>query len=218
MKMDKKLRNYLGIVIILFSCAVINITCNAKKEEKVIAEYTVIPKDNFIVYGIDVNRFIELKFLDIEKELSSETRVDSAVMVVYLDKSNDFVQKIKKTEIKDIITFTYGPIEDLTIYERYQDISPKTIRFYAGLLPTEDSTNKESVIRELQKNLPDNDTTRQIVAQIRKTFILGDYQDKLILIVNFDMPKFRIAEFVIGFAYGKMFYKYTFSTTEMLYP
>lgn len=213
--MNKKDIIYSGGVLMLSFLIMLNICCSAQKSEKVIEKYTVTPKDSIIIYGVNINELIEVSFRDIEKELGSKTQVDSEMAIVFNRKRSDFVQKTKKTKIKDHIDAVYGPIED---YERYLDITPHTIAFYGGLLVTEDSTIKESIIRELQKNLKENDTTRKIIKKIRQRFIWGDYEDDIWLKINFKTQKFPLAKFAIGLSEGEVSYKYIFSIVENPYP
>lgn len=200
----------------------LNINCsNDKFKEMIIAEYTIELKDGFIIYGIDINKILNKKFPLIEKELNSKTKVDEEVSVIFISKAKDFIVKSINTEDKDEIDIKYGPVEDSSVYRRYEDIIPYSIEFYGGVSVHDKQNTKNSVIKELKKNLPDNDLVKKVLNDIQNTFLEGDYKPGLIIRINFKMPKFPIAKLSIGFSSfykDEIFYKYTFCRKSVLYP
>jgi hypothetical protein len=222
--MYKKNKIYLFILLILALCLMMNLSCNNQKnrgnKDKNL-EYIVTPKGNLVIYGVNVNEIIDIKFRDIEKEFGCETKVDSEMAVVFIDKYGDFVQKTKETQTKDHIGLTYGPIEDLTIYDHYKDVTPTTIIISGQLSINEGSAIKESITKELHEILPNNDETIKITKRIREEFISGDLKKGLILTVKFNIPKFPFAEFSVWYHNGeekKILYQYIFSLRKDPYP
>lgn len=205
---------YSIICIAVISCS----SSEGKKE--IIEEYSITPKEPFVIYGYDIKNLINMDFGELEKKLGSEIKVDSEVAVVFIRKKKDFTRKSKSTATKDDIEAVYGPIEDLRIYKLYQEISPLTVQFWGTFSVDENLYVKESLIRELQKNFPDNDTAKLIIDKIRNQFILGKYSTDSVICINFKIPEFSIAEFDIGFSKYReeLFYKYFFSLTENPYP
>ena len=197
------------------------LSCSKGNREKMI-EHTVIPKKgDIILYGYDINKLIKMNFGELEKVLGVKAKVDSEVAVVFISKSEDVINKTTPTSIKDYIDFIYGPIEDLSIYERYEKVSPLTISFYGSLCINEDSTKKQSIIRELQKNLPKNYESKRIIENICRKYFLGEYsKEDSVININFKSPKFPIAKFTMGFSPTRkeIFYRYFFSLTKEPYP
>jgi hypothetical protein len=121
-------------LLMISICLGLNIHCSGdRNKEKIIAEYIIKPKDRFIIYGIDIEKILNKKFSELEKELNSKTRVDEEVSVVFLRKENDFVTKSIRTNSKDMVEIRYGPVEDLKIYKKYKDVISCSIVFYGGL-------------------------------------------------------------------------------------
>lgn len=197
------------IVPIFMSCI--------NKTEKRIEEYAVMPNKYLILYGVDIKKMLNKKFFEIEKEIDKKTEIDKEVEIVFIRKESDLVIKKQPTEAKDDIEISYGPIKELHDYERYNDIMPHTIIFNGYLKKSESADIKETIVKELQKNLPKDDTTTQILEKIRNEFI--DKNDtNSTLTINFKMSDFPIANFHIGVFQSEIFYKYTFSKKKEIYP
>lgn len=210
--------------IIFIICLGISFTlgCTKKNGENVI-EFTVTPTKDFNLYGYDIKKLIKMKFGELEKVISSEAKVDSEVAVVFVRRVKDFVKKSKHTEDKDLIEVVYGPIEDTIIYNRYPEISPNTIYLSGSFSVQEDSIIKETIIKELKRNLPYNDTTKQIIWNIRKKTLFGKYDEDICLRIYFNMTGFQFAKFSICFfkydeKHIEIFYKYIFSLKKDPYP
>lgn len=222
--MYKKNKSYLFLLSISTLYLVLNLSCSNRGDKNKILKYTVTPKDKFVIYGVNVNEIIDMKFRDIEEKLGCETKIDSEMAVVFIRKEGDLVEKSKRTESEDYIEVVYGPIKDSIVYTQYKDILPHTIEFFGWLSIDEDSDVKGSIITELAKNLSDNDTTRQIIKHIRQKFIRGNLEDIKWIEIDFNMPKFLLAKFSIGFVSyegkisRKLIYKYIFSIKEEPYP
>lgn len=209
-------------LLIISICLALNVHCSGdRNKEKIIAEYTIKLKGPFIIYGININKILNKKFSEIEKELNSKTRVDEEVSVIFIYKEKNFVTKSINTRDRDAITIKYGPIDDTSIYKKYKEVIPYSMEFYGGLNTNEKANTKNSVIKELQKNLPDNNLTRKALSDIQNTFVKGDYKAGLVIVINFEMSEFPTVRFSIGFTTiykNEIFYRYTFSRKDVVYP
>lgn len=196
------------------------ISCKGKSEgdEKILARYTVKPKERLVLYGLDIHRVLGFNFADIEKTLGCKAKIDDEVAAVFIRIERDFANKEHKTSTKDSIDIIYGPVEDVTIYKDYSHVVPRTIAIYGDFKIDEKIKNKESIVKELKKNLPDNETANQIIEQIRKEFIAGNYKAELTLVIYFDIPKYPLSQFLIYFSLGELSYKYIFSKDKDPYP
>jgi hypothetical protein len=216
----KKNRMLLFHLLIMPLCLLLSTHCTGdQKSQKIIAQYTIKPIGKFIIYGLDIGKITDQTFSEIEKELNSKTKIDREVSVAFIGIEKDFVSKSIKTGYKDHIDILYGPIHDPNTYERYKDIVPYSIRFYGELNPNEKPITKNSVLEELKRNLPDDDTTRKALNDIQNILLKGDSKKDSVIRIAFEMPKFPIAEFKIGFSYkGDIFYTYAFSRKNEIYP
>ncbi|MEO0292677.1 MAG: hypothetical protein ABIN61_00445 [candidate division WOR-3 bacterium] len=216
-----------GLFIISFILILFAMNCKETKIKQNFKEYRykVIPNEEIEIYGVNVNKAIDEKFSLLEKEFNSKAEIDDEVAVVILRRLKDFVKKTKETIPKDCVDLLYGPIDvqkiyNQEIYKEYQNVSPNTIIVSGKLLFSEDSTVKESIITELQKILPSNDTCKKVIKDLRQ-FIHGDFEKNTQFKIDFDIPKFPYAEFAVWFHKGEeenIYYQYIFSLREDAYP
>ena len=216
-----------AIFVISFVSILFVMNCKETETKQNLKEYkyTVIPKEEIEIYGVNVNKVIDEKFSLLEKEFNSKAEIDDEVAVVILRRIKDFVKKTKETMPKDYVDLLYGPIDVQKIYNQeidkeYQNMSPNTIMVSGKLLFSEDSTVKESIITELQKNLPPNDTCKKVIKDLRK-FIHGDLEKNTQFKVDFEIPRFSYAEFAVWSHKGEeenIYYQYIFSLREDAYP
>lgn len=210
-------------IFVIFLGMALALSCSKGNKENVI-EYTVTPKKGDIVlYGYDINKLMKMNFGELEKVLGVKAKVDSEVAVVFVEKNKDFVKKSMRSYLKDHLEIIYGPINDTAIYRKYLEISPNTIYFSGSFSVQQDSIIKETVIQELKKNLPKNDTTKQIIWDIRKNILFGKYNKHIGVKIYFQIPELQSAKFSICFfKYDKkhlgILYKYIFPLMKEPYP
>ncbi len=206
---------------LMLFCMALSIHCINDSPKGIIEEYTIKPNKEFVIYGVDINKILHSNFSEIEKILNCKTEIDREVSVIFITKRKDFVCASIKTEIKDYIEIAYGPVEDINNYERYDLIVPFSMIYYATLNVNENVITKNTIIEELKKNLPDDEITRKALNNIKNTFITGSYRkDMGVVKIKFDMPKYPIAEFYIGYDKDRnvIFYRYNFSRNNEIYP
>lgn len=210
---------YINIVAASLICILSNAACSGKSsKEKIVGNYTVVPKEDIVLYGFDLQKIMNLKFSDIEKTLGCKAKVDSEVAVVFIDTKRDFIEKQYKTDVVDNIDITYGPIEDTLIYKNYLNVLPRAAILYGTIDFKESVNNKRSISRELQNILPSDQHTKQIVDKIDDIFMTGTYKEGVVLVVNFKLSDYPIAKFATGYLHNRLFYKYTFSKDRVIYP
>jgi len=208
--------NYVALVVLTTALLIIYAACRSDSR---IDEHFLKPKAEFIIYGSNVQKMVNKPFKEIEKELGAITQVDKEVSIVFIGKVKDFVLKNQATQMKDRIDISYGPVDDLAIYERYKNILPNAVSFHGSFKISEKTEIKSNIIKQLERNLQKNDETAQVLDQIKNKFLMGN-KEGVILKINFEMHDFSIANFVIGFSQAhqdEIFYKFTFSKTKNLY-
>jgi hypothetical protein len=214
-------RTYSILVVLAAALFIANTSCADKSIGKTtFQKYSLKPKGDLIIYGINIPKIMDKPFKEIEKQLGAMVQVDREVAVVFIRRQEDLVFKSHPTVTKDSIDIVYGPIEDLAIYGRFKKMTPNSMILYGSLKMNEKSEIKKTIIAELEKNLEMNDATKRVLEQISNEFITGSKR-KVIITINFVMPGFPIASFDIGFAKAhpdEIFYKYVFSEKESLYP
>jgi hypothetical protein len=217
--MKKRMILLARLTIMIFYLA-LGTHCHSGAKKGVIEEYTIKPNKEFVIYGVDVKKILRSNFSEIEKILNCKTEIDREVSVIFITKRKDFVSKSIMTRIKDYIDIVYGPVEDTNNYEKYNNIIPFSMIYYAGLNINENINTKNTIIEELKKNLPDNETTRGVLNNIKSTFITGNYRkDMGVIKIKFDMPQYPIAEFYVGYDdKNEIFYRYNFSRNNEIYP
>ncbi len=209
--------NYMAIIAVTLIALITN-ACNSKAEDKLRYStipplgYTVQPISEPIVYGINIKKIIKQNFAKIEQELGSRTVIDQGSTAI-IEREEDFVLKTRTINSKDSLHVIYqGPIDESTIYSKLDRVLPDAIFFYGAFKINEDINIKRTIIMELGKNLPQNDTTKEILGNIEQTFITGSYYSGTRLKINFDMPDFPLAYFTIEFSPGGIiFYEYAYS-------
>lgn len=220
--MSKIISSYKVALAVALLSIMLNSACSGKSpKEKMVRNYQVKPNERISLYGLDVHKVIDSKFLEVEKLLNHKAQVDSEVAVVFIRKRQNFISKQFKTDILDYIEITYGPIEDTVIYKDYLNVTPRNMIFAASINTKESIKTKESILYELQKILPENDSTKQIINHINDYFILGPYIAGSVMVVNFNMSNYPVAKFAIGFSRespNEIFYTYTFSKDKVIYP
>jgi hypothetical protein len=120
--------------------------------------------------------------------------------------------------IKDNILIQYGPIDDLATHKNLGKILPNTIAFYGALKLNENTATKKTILKELEKNLPQNSAAKDILEKIGHIFITGTYREGQEVTITFDSPDFAVANFFIFFSQEELNYKYVFSKTKDIYP
>lgn len=205
---------------LMLFCMALSTQCIRDSSKGIIEEYTIKPNKKFVIYGADVNKILHSNFSEIEKILNCKTEIDREVSVIFIGKEKDFVTKSIMTEVKDHIDVIYGPVEDISNYEKYNNIILFSIIYYGGLNINENINTKNTIVEELKKNLPDDEITRKALNNIRNTFITGSYRkDMGVIGIKFDMPQYPIAEFYIGYDNkNEIFYRYNFSRNSKIYP
>lgn len=202
-------------------CSLLILLCiSCKEKSKTVFEgYTVKPNEQLVIYGLDVKKVLNTTFSQIEKEVGSEIQVDREVSIIFIRTNKDFMEKTKKTHIKDGFEIRYGPIEDLTLYKKYKQVIPNLLLVTGNFNTNEKINIKKTIVTELEKNLPNSPATQQIIEQINNSFITGEKKD-LNITINFNIPDYPIATFTIGhssYHQSEIFYKFTFSKTTDLY-
>lgn len=177
-------------------------------------------RDNFVIYGIDINKLSEMKFGDIEEEWSVEADIDSAICIVAIKKEGDFIKKTKKTPNIDYLEVVHAMAED---YASYKDLSPNKIFLSGQISVREVDDVKDAIVKELEKNLPDNAVNRKKMKDIREKFILGNFKDGFSFGFIFSLPEFPYSEFGVSFFRKDkdeefLYYRYIFSKDENLFP
>ena len=216
------LRKNIVTVFLLMLCVVWFAVGDTEKVSPPIREYTVTPTEDIVLYGYDIKKLVTMTFLEIEEEWGTVTKIDSEVGVVFNDNHTSHVNKKAKTDIDDLVSAEYFPIEDISIYdtynEKYYSMIPIVIRIHGYLSFKEDSLTKEAILKELRNIMPRTDEAKRIIQTIRRSFILEKYNEDITITVNFNIANFKISYFIIWMTRGQIHYKYLFSTVDPPYP
>ena len=214
-----KVMNTKSLVVVCFALIVAVIACNdAAQKNQTVDEYTVKPAKEIIVYGVNSKKVLRQSFAQIEKETGTKIQTDHEVSVIFIRQYRDFALKSEAKHDKDSIDYLYGPVNDQSLFSRPGSISPNAIVLYGYFKLNEKMSVKKSIISQLEKILPPDQTTKVIVNKIERDFLMGSYHEGPTLQVNFDTPDFAVSYFLITFMADQLHYRYVFSKTKEIYP
>ncbi|HUL00906.1 MAG TPA: hypothetical protein VLX29_08635 [Nitrospirota bacterium] len=199
-------------------------TASCQRPDDKISEmvYAIKPNSKFRIYGIEIDKILSKRFSEIEQDLDAKTVIDKKASVISITKERNFVLKIRGqilNAVKDRIDISYGPVEGLSLNKNPGSVLPRSIVFHGVLAISEPVGTKQTIIRELEENLPHNGAAKDILDKINHDFLLGNYSKSRRLKVNFEMPGYTVAYFYITFSDNlEIIYRYVFSRSTEVYP